>query len=83
MLKKFWLWEKKMSKKFTEDAMWVLNSVYYMKDPKKITKEIEEGRFWKISDIKSSLGNGDLTPNFEKEFKEILINLNNKNPKYC
>ncbi|MDZ7370780.1 MAG: NUDIX domain-containing protein [candidate division KSB1 bacterium] len=30
--------------------------------------EIEEGRFWKISEIRRALGKGILTPNFEQEF---------------
>jgi isopentenyldiphosphate isomerase/intracellular septation protein A len=35
------------------------------------TNEVEEGRFWKISEIKSNLGKNVFTPNFEVEF-EIL-----------
>lgn len=32
------------------------------------TNEIEEGRFWNISEINKRLGDGSLTPNFEIEF---------------
>jgi isopentenyldiphosphate isomerase len=35
-------------------------------------QEMDEGRFWKIEEIKSALGKGILTPNFEFEF-EILL----------
>ena len=31
-----------MSKRFMENALWILKSVYYMKDPKKITKGIKK-----------------------------------------
>jgi len=34
--------------------------------------EIDEGRFWSISEIQEALGTGTLTPNFEHEFKYIL-----------
>ena len=30
--------------------------------------EIEEGRFWKIGEIRKSIGKNVLTPNFEQEF---------------
>lgn len=34
--------------------------------------EVEEGRFWKIYEIKQALGKNILTPNFEKEFQDIF-----------
>jgi isopentenyldiphosphate isomerase len=34
--------------------------------------EIDEGRFWKMSEIKNSLGMAVFTPNFENEFRIIL-----------
>ncbi len=34
--------------------------------------EIEEGRFWKIRNIRESMGRGVFTPNFEHEFERIL-----------
>lgn len=34
--------------------------------------EIEEGRFWKLNDIKSRLGSGIFTPNFEMEFERLM-----------
>lgn len=33
--------------------------------------EISEGRFWKITEIEASIGNGIFTPNFEQEWKII------------
>jgi isopentenyldiphosphate isomerase len=33
------------------------------------TTEIEEGRYWTLSEIKESLGKGIFTPNFEHEFE--------------
>ena len=33
--------------------------------------EVAEGRYWNMSDIKSDLGKGLFTPNFEQEFKSI------------
>jgi isopentenyldiphosphate isomerase len=35
--------------------------------------EIEEGKYWTISEIKSSLGKSSFTPNFEHEFSMLLI----------
>ena len=35
--------------------------------------EVVEGRFWTKADIKAKLGKGIFTPNFEKEFSEILV----------
>jgi 8-oxo-dGTP pyrophosphatase MutT (NUDIX family) len=35
--------------------------------------EVDEGRFWTRADIKAKLGKGVFTPNFEKEFSEILV----------
>lgn len=34
--------------------------------------EIDEGRFWSIEDIVSSIGKGVFTPNFEQEFARLL-----------
>jgi len=33
--------------------------------------EIEEGRFWTITEIEAALGKGVFTPNFEQEFASI------------
>lgn len=35
-------------------------------------EELEEGRFWSIDEIRSALGKGVLTPNFQREFGEVL-----------
>ena len=34
--------------------------------------EISEGRFWKIADIETQLGNNIFTPNFEQEWESII-----------
>lgn len=34
--------------------------------------EIDEGRYWDISDILSNIGKGVFTPNFEQEFEKLL-----------
>jgi isopentenyldiphosphate isomerase/intracellular septation protein A len=39
-------------------------------------KEISEGKFWKIGEIKNSIGKKIFTPNFEDEFKILLRILN-------
>jgi len=33
--------------------------------------EIDDGKFWKISEIEQAIGKGILTPNFETEFQRI------------
>jgi len=34
--------------------------------------EISEGKFWKIADIETQLGNNIFTPNFEQEWESII-----------
>jgi Isopentenyldiphosphate isomerase len=36
-------------------------------------EEIDEGRFWKMEEIKDNLGKGIFTPNFEFEFNMLYI----------
>lgn len=36
-------------------------------------EEIDDGRFWKTDEIRSSLGSGIFTPNFEHEFCSFII----------
>ena len=36
------------------------------------TKELDGGRFWRISDIKTNIGKGIFTPNFEQEFMTTI-----------
>lgn len=38
--------------------------------------EISEGKFWEMSEIEEGLGKDIFTPNFEKEFKKLIWNLN-------
>ncbi|MDP4203295.1 MAG: NUDIX domain-containing protein [Bacteroidota bacterium] len=38
--------------------------------------ELDEGRFWSIDEIKSSLGKGIFTPNFEHDFMLVMKSLN-------
>lgn len=38
-------------------------------------REIEEGRWWELSDIDNNLGKGIFTPNFESEFLKIRKSL--------
>jgi len=38
-------------------------------------EEIEEGRFWMISEIRENIGRNIFTPNFEHEFNTIIIYL--------
>ncbi|HUX95002.1 MAG TPA: NUDIX domain-containing protein [Bacteroidales bacterium] len=37
--------------------------------------EIEDGKYWQVEEIKSSLGKDIFTPNFEYEFGLLLINI--------
>ena len=38
-------------------------------------EEIEEGRFWTIEDINKNTGKDVFTPNFENEFKMLILSL--------
>ncbi|MCD8176098.1 MAG: NUDIX domain-containing protein [Tannerellaceae bacterium] len=35
--------------------------------------EVERGRFWSIQEIQDNLGKGVFTPNFENEFRQVLL----------
>lgn len=36
------------------------------------SKELDGGRFWKMDEIRESIGKGVFTPNFEREFRQVL-----------
>jgi len=52
----------------------MVNSFYTVYDGQIIpdSTEISEGKFWKIADIKETIGKNIFTPNFESEFQKIL-----------
>lgn len=35
--------------------------------------ELDGGRFWPIEEIKAHIGQGIFTPNFEREFREVIL----------
>lgn len=37
--------------------------------------ELEDGKFWNPAEIASQIGNGTFTPNFEKEYNDIVENI--------
>ena len=44
-------------------------------DPKPDLDEVDEGRWWELADIDSSIDKGVFTPNFESEFQMIRSRL--------
>ena len=34
--------------------------------------EIDDARFWPLDEIRNSIGKGIMTPNFEKEFTNVI-----------
>jgi len=50
----------------------------YNANPVVNKKEVDDGRFWTIADIRKNLGKGVFTPNFEHEFPIILKALNDR-----
>lgn len=36
------------------------------------SEELEGGRFWSMKEIQESIGKGVFTPNFEREFQQVL-----------
>lgn len=44
---------------------------YYNGPIRILRSEIDEGRFWSLAEIKSRLGSGSFTPNFEEEFSRL------------
>lgn len=66
---------------FRSDREYELVHTYYTIYSGKITpapSEISEGRFWKVSDIESNLGKNIFTPNFEREFQQIIKFISSK-----
>lgn len=64
-----------MKNDFESELVYTFRTRY--NGPFKVNKdEISFGRFWKIKEIKSNIGKGVFTPNFEQEFQmlEKLIN---------
>lgn len=52
----------------------LVNAFAVVADPGQITvdpMEIDEGRFWELAEIDSSLGRGVFTPNFEHEYAKL------------
>jgi len=41
-------------------------------------KEVDEGKFWAVNEIKKNIGKGIFTPNFENEFEMLLKKILNK-----
>lgn len=39
--------------------------------------EISKGKFWKIDEIKATIGKGIFTPNFEQEFQNVILPVTN------
>lgn len=59
-----YIFESQKEKEFVFSYMTVFDGIIVP------SSELEEGKFWDLSEIKESLGKGFFTPNFEKEFKE-------------
>jgi len=60
---------------FRSDREYELVHTYYTIFNGEITTdpiEISEGKFWKLSEIEANLGNQVFTPNFEREFRQLL-----------
>jgi isopentenyldiphosphate isomerase len=41
-------------------------------------EEIADGRFWSTKEIEENIGKGSFTPNFEKEYTDILSSIKKK-----
>ncbi len=62
-----YLWESDMERELVHSYRTVCNKELTIdKD------EVDEGRFWTMEEIKSKLGHGIFTPNFEKEFGLLI-----------
>ncbi|HEX2922325.1 MAG TPA: NUDIX domain-containing protein [Bacteroidales bacterium] len=62
-----YIWQSKVERE-------LVNSFFIISDKKPHINhsEIDEGRYWSVSEIKASLGKDVFTPNFEHEFEVIL-----------
>jgi isopentenyldiphosphate isomerase len=63
-----YIWESSREKELVNSF-----STYYDVFPTINRDEIEEGRFWSMDEIKSNIGKGVFTPNFENEFNMIFM----------
>jgi len=65
-----YIWESKVERELVHSYMMVTDL-----EPRPDPEEVDEGRFWEIEEIRSNLGKGIYTPNFEHEFRTILFSL--------
>ena len=55
-----------------KELVWVFTTVYDGKVcPSK--DELAGGRFWSPEEIKANMGKGIFTPNFENEYREVIM----------
>ncbi len=52
-----------------KELVYVFKTVY--EGPFQRNEETEDGRFWSLDEIKSQIGKGLFTPNFEQEFRRL------------
>jgi isopentenyldiphosphate isomerase len=64
-----YIWESSRERELVNSFSVVTEEI-----PEINSDEIDEGRFWSLDEISSSLGKDILTPNFENEFKMLFIN---------
>lgn len=61
-----YIWESEVEREF------VFSYITKYDGPMKINEEeLDDGRFWSITEIKKNLGNEVFTPNFEVEFEKL------------
>jgi isopentenyldiphosphate isomerase len=63
-----YIWDSPMERELVYSYLAVFDEFPYINKD-----EIEDGRYWTIEDIKSSLGKSIFTPNFEHEFSKVLL----------
>ena len=51
-----------------------VNRTTYTGEVKPSEEELDGGRFWSMQEIREAMGQGILTPNFEREFQRFFLN---------
>lgn len=67
-LNKRYVWKSERERELVSSFTGITNEI-----PLINPDEIQEGRFWSLEEIRDNLGKGIFTPNFEYEFREVII----------
>jgi isopentenyldiphosphate isomerase len=68
-----YIWESEIEREYVHCFITEYNDVITFNK-----EEIADGRFWSTKEIEENIGKGSFTPNFEKEYTDILSSIQKK-----